>query len=83
MFFFFFSNSDLSRTSYVPSFVCLDDSTMFFSTSSLVLIMQSPVCLKQLALDLLERLLLSAFPELDDVVKQCHEKERFGELKKK
>ncbi|KAL5975898.1 hypothetical protein ACLOJK_020226 [Asimina triloba] len=39
----------------------------------------SPLCLKQLAFDLLELLLLSAFPELDGVIKKCHEdKERFG-----
>jgi sorting nexin-13 len=37
--------------------------------------------LKQLAFDLLEMLLLSAFPELDDVFKQVHEeKHKFGEL---
>ncbi|KAF5453145.1 hypothetical protein F2P56_028074 [Juglans regia] len=34
---------------------------------------QSPVCLKQLAFDLLELLLLSAFPELDYVFKQLQE----------
>ncbi|XP_077210189.1 phox (PX) domain-containing protein [Tasmannia lanceolata] len=46
--------------------------------------LQSPVCLKQMAYDLLELLLLLAFPELDSVVKQCHEeKERFGEFKPK
>ncbi|KAG1367756.1 Sorting nexin-13 [Cocos nucifera] len=40
--------------------------------------LQSSVCLKQLAFDLLELLLLCAFPELDDVVRQCHEeKEQF------
>jgi sorting nexin-13 len=39
--------------------------------------------LKLLAFDLLEMLLLSAFPELDDVFKQVHEeKHRFGELVK-
>lgn len=43
--------------------------------------LQSSVCLKQLAFDLLEMLLLSAFPELDDVFKQVHEeKHKFGEL---
>ncbi|WOK91422.1 hypothetical protein Cni_G00113 [Canna indica] len=35
--------------------------------------LQSPVCLKQFALELLELLLLSAFPELDDIVRQYHE----------
>ncbi|KAJ1388779.1 Sorting nexin, C-terminal [Sesbania bispinosa] len=46
--------------------------------------LQSSVCLKQLAFDLLELLLLSAFPELDDVFKQLHEeKHKFGELKTK
>jgi sorting nexin-13 len=45
--------------------------------------LQSSVCLKLLAFDLLEMLLLSAFPELDDVFKQVHEeKHRFGELVK-
>ncbi|XP_008792345.2 uncharacterized protein LOC103708990 isoform X1 [Phoenix dactylifera] len=40
--------------------------------------LQSSVCLKQLAFELLELLLLSAFPELDDLVRQCHEeKEQF------
>ncbi|KAF5466622.1 hypothetical protein F2P56_016533 [Juglans regia] len=43
---------------------------------------QSPVCLKQLAFDLLELLLLSAFPELDYVFKQLQEeKHKFGEFK--
>ncbi|KAK1312510.1 hypothetical protein QJS10_CPA07g00738 [Acorus calamus] len=41
--------------------------------------LQSPVCMKHLAIELLELLLLSGFPELDDVVRQCHEeKEKFG-----
>lgn len=54
------------------------------SAKDIYLFLQSPVCLKQLAYDLLELLLLSAFPELEDVVKQCHdEKEIFGELEKK
>lgn len=40
--------------------------------------LQSSVCLKQLAFGLLELLLLSAFPELDGTIKQCHEeKEQF------
>ncbi|XP_038694235.1 uncharacterized protein LOC119991824 isoform X2 [Tripterygium wilfordii] len=44
--------------------------------------LQSSVCLKQLALDLLELLLLSAFPEMDHVFKQLHEeKHRFGEFR--
>ncbi|XP_044485797.1 uncharacterized protein LOC123211255 isoform X2 [Mangifera indica] len=43
---------------------------------------QSPVCLKQLAFDLLELLLLSALPELDYVFKQLHEeKHKFGDFK--
>ncbi|KAJ0007828.1 hypothetical protein Pint_29796 [Pistacia integerrima] len=43
---------------------------------------QSSVCLKQLAYDLLELLLLSAFPELDYAFKQLHEeKHKFGEFK--
>lgn len=41
--------------------------------------LQSVVCLKQLAVELLELLLLSAFPELDDIIRQCHEgKDQFG-----
>lgn len=44
--------------------------------------LQSPVCLKQLAFDLLELLLLSALPELDYVFKQLHEeKHKFGDFK--
>ncbi|GKV43358.1 hypothetical protein SLEP1_g50658 [Rubroshorea leprosula] len=44
--------------------------------------LQSSVCLKQLAYDLLQLLLLSAFPELDYVFKQLHEeKHKFGEFK--
>lgn len=44
--------------------------------------LQSSVCLRQLAYDLLELLLLSAFPEMDYVFKQLHEeKHRFGEFK--
>lgn len=40
---------------------------------------QSSVCLKLLAFDLLELLLLSAFPELEYVFRQIHEeKEKFG-----
>ncbi|KAL5757920.1 hypothetical protein ACOSP7_020531 [Xanthoceras sorbifolium] len=43
---------------------------------------QSSVCLKQLAFDLLELLLLSSFPELDYVFRQLHEeKHKFGEFK--
>ncbi|KAJ8539284.1 hypothetical protein K7X08_013536 [Anisodus acutangulus] len=40
---------------------------------------QSSVCMKQLVLDLLELLLLSAFPELTSVFNTLHE-EKFGEL---
>ncbi|XP_031386509.1 uncharacterized protein LOC116200007 isoform X2 [Punica granatum] len=44
--------------------------------------LQSTVCLKLLAFDLLELLLLSAFPELDYVFKHLHEeKHRFGEFR--
>lgn len=44
--------------------------------------MQSAVCLKQLVFELLELLLLSAFPEMDYVFKQLHEeKDKFGEFK--
>nr|KYP54200.1 Sorting nexin-16 [Cajanus cajan] len=44
--------------------------------------LQSSVCLKQLAFDLLELLLTSAFSELDNVFKQLHEeKHKFGEFK--
>lgn len=44
---------------------------------------QSSVCLKLLAFDLLELLLLSAFPEMEFVFKQLHEqKEKFGEFKR-
>ncbi|CAL1378069.1 unnamed protein product [Linum trigynum] len=43
---------------------------------------QSPVCLKQLAYDLIELVLLSAFPEMDYNLRQLHEeKSKFGELK--
>ncbi|CAN0858604.1 Sorting nexin-16 [Linum grandiflorum] len=43
---------------------------------------QSPVCLKQLAYDLIELLLLSTFPEMDYVLRELHEeKSKFGELK--
>ncbi|KAA8540412.1 hypothetical protein F0562_024669 [Nyssa sinensis] len=44
--------------------------------------LQSSICLKQLAFDLLELLLLSAFPELDYVLRQLHEeKDKFGKFK--
>jgi hypothetical protein len=44
--------------------------------------LQSSVCMKQLAFDLLELLLLTAFPELDYVFRQLHEeKHKFGEFK--
>ncbi|KAL7222183.1 hypothetical protein ACSBR1_023985 [Camellia fascicularis] len=44
--------------------------------------LQSSVCLKQLAFDILELLLLSAFPEMDNVFRQLHEeKEKFGEFR--
>lgn len=43
--------------------------------------LQSSVCMKQLAFGLLELLLVSAFPELDDIVKKLHEeKHMFGQL---
>ncbi|PWA57424.1 phox-associated domain,Sorting nexin [Artemisia annua] len=42
---------------------------------------QSSVCLKQLAFDLLELLLMSAFPEMDSVFQQLQdEKQKFGVL---
>lgn len=45
-----------------------------------VFLVQSSVCLKQLAFDILELLLLSAFPELDYIFKQLHdEKHKFVE----
>ncbi|KAK3028334.1 hypothetical protein RJ639_037796 [Escallonia herrerae] len=45
--------------------------------------LQSSVCLKQLAFDLLELLLLSAFPELDYVFREVHDqKEKFGKLER-
>uniref|UniRef100_M0ZRX6 Phox (PX) domain-containing protein n=1 Tax=Solanum tuberosum TaxID=4113 RepID=M0ZRX6_SOLTU len=45
-------------------------------------LLQSSVCLKLLVLDLVELLLLSAFPELDGVFNTLHqEKRKFGELK--
>lgn len=48
-------------------------------TQDIYYFLQSVVCLKQLAVELLELLLLSAFPELDDVIRQCHEeKDQFG-----
>ncbi|KAL9244643.1 hypothetical protein vseg_018401 [Gypsophila vaccaria] len=44
--------------------------------------LQSSVCLKQLIVDLLELVLLHAYPELDHVFKQLHEeKHKFGEFK--
>ncbi|CAN6336682.1 unnamed protein product [Urochloa humidicola] len=43
--------------------------------------LQSPVCLKQLAFELLEVLVLAAFPELDGTVKKWHEdKQQFCSL---
>ncbi|KHG17215.1 Sorting nexin-13 [Gossypium arboreum] len=43
---------------------------------------QSSVCLKLLAYDLIELLMLSAFPEMEYVFKQLHEeKHKFGEYK--
>ncbi|CAN1317516.1 Sorting nexin-13 [Linum perenne] len=42
---------------------------------------QSQVCMKQLAFDLIELLLLSAFPEMDYVFRELHEeKSKFGQL---
>lgn len=44
--------------------------------------LQSSVCLKQLGFDLVELLLLAAFPEMDQAFKQLHEeKHKFGEFK--
>ncbi|PIN05901.1 hypothetical protein CDL12_21547 [Handroanthus impetiginosus] len=43
---------------------------------------KSSVFMKQIAFDLLELLLVSAFPELDDVFRQLdQDKEKYGELK--
>ncbi|KAG8086531.1 hypothetical protein GUJ93_ZPchr0010g10236 [Zizania palustris] len=43
--------------------------------------LQSPVCLKLLAFELLELLVLAAFPELDDTVRKWHEdKQQFSTL---
>nr|CAB3460613.1 unnamed protein product [Digitaria exilis] len=43
--------------------------------------LQSPVCLKQLAFELLELLVLAAFPELDGTVRKWHEdKQQFGAM---
>ncbi|KAF8716456.1 hypothetical protein HU200_026336 [Digitaria exilis] len=43
--------------------------------------LQSPVCLKQLAFELLELLVLAAFPELDDTVRKWREdKQQFGAM---
>ncbi|ERM98570.1 hypothetical protein AMTR_s00109p00032070 [Amborella trichopoda] len=43
--------------------------------------LQSALCIKQLAYNLLELLLLATFPELNDVVSLLHsEKDRFGEV---
>ncbi|KAL5575140.1 hypothetical protein UlMin_016839 [Ulmus minor] len=42
---------------------------------------QSSVCLKQLAYELLELILVTAFPEMNDAFKQLHEeKHKFGEF---
>jgi sorting nexin-13 len=42
--------------------------------------LQSSVCLKQLAFDILELLLLSAFPEMEQAFKKLHyEKHLFGQ----
>uniref|UniRef100_A0A2P2MMH5 Uncharacterized protein n=1 Tax=Rhizophora mucronata TaxID=61149 RepID=A0A2P2MMH5_RHIMU len=44
--------------------------------------LQSSVCVKQLAFDLLELLFVSSFPEMEDIFKQLHEdKAKFGEFK--
>ncbi|XP_047152386.1 uncharacterized protein LOC124824065 [Vigna umbellata] len=52
------------------------------SARDLYFFLQSSVCLKQLAFDILELLLTSAFPELDDIFKQLHdEKHKFGEFR--
>ncbi|XP_062180540.1 uncharacterized protein LOC133884943 isoform X2 [Phragmites australis] len=43
--------------------------------------LQSPICLKQLAFELLELLVLAAFPELDGTVRNYHEdKQQFSAL---
>lgn len=56
--------------------------TIIQSYTILLTFLQSSVCLKQLAFDILELLLTSAFPELDDIFKQLHEeKHKFGEFR--
>lgn len=46
-----------------------------------LLAVQSAVCMKQLAYNLLELLIQAAFPELHDVISICHtHKERFGDI---
>ncbi|GAA0144451.1 hypothetical protein LIER_04894 [Lithospermum erythrorhizon] len=53
------------------------------SANDLYSFIQSPVCVKKLVLDLVELILLSAFPELDSIFRQVHEeKDRFGVLKR-
>lgn len=50
--------------------------------SDIVYSWQSSVCLKQLVMELLQLVLLYAFPELDHVFKQLNEeKHKFGEFK--
>ncbi|KAI9107766.1 hypothetical protein K1719_021102 [Acacia pycnantha] len=50
---------------------------------NLYFFLQSSVCLKQLAFDLVELLMVTAFPELNYVCKQLHEeKHKFGEFNK-
>lgn len=75
------------------NFVLKKDAKFLFSVVSyinnfpdcitfLLLLVQSKVCLKLLAFDLLELLLLSAFPEMDYIFKQLHEeKHKFGEYR--
>ncbi|KAM7254521.1 hypothetical protein ACFE04_003901 [Oxalis oulophora] len=50
--------------------------------NDLYFFLQSSVCMRLLAYDLLELLLLSAFPEMDYIFQQLHdEKHKFGEFK--
>lgn len=55
--------------------------TCFRLRTVFVIPLQSDVCMKLLALDLIELLLLTLFPELEYVFKPFHEeKEKFGKI---
>ncbi|GFZ04158.1 phox (PX) domain-containing protein [Actinidia rufa] len=60
---------------------CAKDLYFFLQVVVALLLVQSSVGLKHFAFDLLELLLLSAFPEMDYVFRQLHEeKQKFGEF---